>query len=378
MALPWSPTGLLIFLPNFFKDLFALREGKNKKRFWLDAHNAVGVISLPWHIMFAWSSVLLAISFYIIAPFQVLVFEEDLVEMLGPELGVVATPEPSGERAGSLPIAQLLAIAEREMPGMSPTQLRFEHIGDSQGSVVVLGKSHTDTLDPNASVAINSSTGEVLAVANPETASLGGTFYSGLISLHFASYGGYILKWIYFILGLAGAFLFYSGNLLWVESRRKRRGAEQTRGTVFMARLNSGVCIGAMAGISAAFLASRALMSHVDRPDYTEYAYFGVFFLAIAWCYLRPVAAGTRDLLYLCAALTAAIPIADAVFINMPLWRSVAEGQWPLVIVDTLAIALALAFLLLGRGVQARAVNGDPNSVWALPPAKTEPAIATA
>ena len=55
-------TGLLIFLPNFLKDLFIVRPGRNNKRFWRDAHNVVGVVSLPWHVMFAWSSVLLTNS----------------------------------------------------------------------------------------------------------------------------------------------------------------------------------------------------------------------------------------------------------------------------------------------------------------------------
>ena len=45
--------------------------------------------------------------------------------------------------------------------------------------------------------------------------------------LHFGEFGNAWVAWLYFLLGLGGAFLFWSGNLLWVESRRKRRGGEQ-------------------------------------------------------------------------------------------------------------------------------------------------------
>lgn len=44
-------TGLIVLLPTLVKDYFAIRAGKNKKRFWLDAHNVVGITSLPFHII---------------------------------------------------------------------------------------------------------------------------------------------------------------------------------------------------------------------------------------------------------------------------------------------------------------------------------------
>lgn len=44
-------TGLIILLPTLVKDYFAIRQGKNKKRFWLDAHNVIGITSLPFHIL---------------------------------------------------------------------------------------------------------------------------------------------------------------------------------------------------------------------------------------------------------------------------------------------------------------------------------------
>ena len=50
-------SGLIIVLPSLVKDLFALRISPNLKRMWLDAHNVVGVVSLPFHIVIALSAV---------------------------------------------------------------------------------------------------------------------------------------------------------------------------------------------------------------------------------------------------------------------------------------------------------------------------------
>src|SRR3546814_12333043 len=43
------------------------------------------------------------------------------------------------------------------------------------------------------------------------------TFYG----LHTGQYDGATITWAYFVLGFSGAWLFYSGNLLWIETRRK-------------------------------------------------------------------------------------------------------------------------------------------------------------
>lgn len=53
-------SGVIVLLPSLVKDFFALRVGKNLKRMWLDAHNVVGIVSLPFHIVMALSSVVFA------------------------------------------------------------------------------------------------------------------------------------------------------------------------------------------------------------------------------------------------------------------------------------------------------------------------------
>lgn len=359
-------TGLLIFIPNFLKDLLIIRPTKNLKRFWLDTHNVVGVISLPWHFMYAWSSVILAIGIFLLAPFQFLVFTENLVDIINEDLGIVQPKEAADRPAVILPVENLIIAAKEHLPGLNPSELEYHHAGDVNGTTVVSGTfEDRSSLIANASVAISTVTGELVSINDPREATPGSTMFFGLYALHFVSFGGYIAKWVYFFLGLAGAYLFYSGNLLWIESRRKRRQTEQRKDTIFLAKLNSGVCIGCMAGVSAAFLTSRVSMEFASRSELAEYVYYAVFFAAIAWCFIRSVAEGTRDILYACAAFTAAIPIADAVVIKRPIWASVIDGEWHMVSVCVLAAIGAIAFWKMGQGVHRRSIHGDPNSVWA-------------
>ncbi len=53
-------SGVILLLPTLVKDFFALRPGKNCKRFWLDAHNVVGIASLPFHIVISVTVVVFA------------------------------------------------------------------------------------------------------------------------------------------------------------------------------------------------------------------------------------------------------------------------------------------------------------------------------
>ena len=119
------------------------------------------------------------------------------------------------------------------------------------------------------------------------------------------------------------------------------------------------------AAVSAAFLASRILMDLDNRGDVTEWTYYGVFLLAIVWCFIRPVSVGTRDLLCACAVLTAAIPVADAVVLGMPVWRSLALEEWPLACVSVVSLLSAVCFWQMGAAVQKRLKHGGANSVWA-------------
>ena len=126
-----------------------------------------------------------------------------------------------------------------------------------------------------------------------------------------------------------------------------------------------GVCLGCIAGVSAAFLASRGLAELPDRADLTEIAYYAVFFASILWVFAKPVAVGARDLLYLSALLTILIPVFDLLLVGQSIWRNAFTEHWPLLIVDLLALMGALAFWKMGRRVSIRAETGDPNSVWA-------------
>lgn len=360
-------SGVVIYAPGFFKDLFALRIGKNLKRMWRDAHNAIGILSLPFHIMYAWSSAILALGLILLAPFQYMVFDGKLLNLVGADINAAAPPKAAGVAAPLLPVAQVIATIGRAAPEMEVKHIFYREAGDANAQVQAYGDARRGTVSGNAAVVLNASSGQVLRVITPESYSPGTRFLRSLQALHFGNFGHAAVQWMYFVLGIAGAFLFYSGNLLWIESRRKRLNLVQPRSGRLMAQATLGVCLGCVAGVSAMFVLNKlapAAPGHL--PLWEERGYYVVFWLAVAWAFARPPARAAHELLTLCAALTVAIPCAHWIATGVNPLLALMHGDGVTVGVALVSLLAAALYWKMARAVLRRGLHGDPHSVWAL------------
>lgn len=359
-------SGLIIHLPHLLSDTFALRQGRNLKRFWQDAHNVIGVLSLPFHAMYAITGALLTISVLFFAAYNFLVLDNQIQRLLTPMTSLSPEREASGTAAPMLPLDQLIERARREVPAIETGLITFQRYGDDTGVAIVRGLVD-GVLLREAIVTLEADSGEVIDVQQPGARKPYWSAVGGIVAFHYATFGDLALRAMYFVLGLGGAFLFYSGNLLWIESRRKRRQAEQPRVHVWLARATIGVCIGSMLGISALFLSVHLLPEAAQpRPAWEWRVYYASFFAAILWAALRPPARAAIELLWTCAAVTLAIPLANGVVTGDHLLRAALHGEWAVFAVDATAIAMALGFVAMARATARRARRGDPNSVWAM------------
>lgn len=365
-------SGFLIHLPQLLGDLFALRAGRNLKRLWQDAHNAIGVLSLPFHVIFALTGAIFCLSAITLFALNTISFDGKLFGLFAQATATAPATHASGVASAMLPPEQLRARARiaalaEGVTRFDPSYLHYTHYGDRNAVVEVLGLSQ-HTLGTYGTVALSARDGSVLAMHVGDAQDANQLSWSALYALHFGNFGGDTVRWLYFVLGLAGAFLFYSGNLLWVESRRKRRHADQPLRTRVMARATVGVCIGSCLGISGAFGAALACSQlGIDAAVPQRVACYGLFLAACAWACARPVARAAAELLGATAVLTAAVAIADLVG-NAGHWMQPWTPATRAVLgVDLTGIVLAIAFAGLARAALRRGRDGDPHSVWALP-----------
>ncbi|MGB3881101.1 MAG: PepSY-associated TM helix domain-containing protein [Diaphorobacter nitroreducens] len=375
-------SGVVVLLPSLAKDFFALRVGKNTKRMWLDAHNVVGIVSLPFHMVMALSAVVFAYHDQIYALQDGLLHQGRWSQSSArpPALpGAASARDP----ADMLLPSQLVRIARQAAPGFEPTALHYAQVTGPRPLVRVWGK-HPQDIAPRAMggfAAIDPYSGKLLSADYlPGAQSTPNLLISSFFALHMASFGGTAVLWLYFLLGLAGAWLFYSGNLLWVETRRKaqRKGVgtsgalpEQRRDTALMAAATVGVCIGCVAGLSLTLAAAKWLPGRVqDMAAWHVGIYYAVFFASVVWAFFRGAARAAAPLLWLAVACTLAIPASSLLG-----WLAPGAGAWvdgALLGVDITALAGALALAWMARATARRVRSGPLDSVWSAPAVSQE------
>lgn len=368
-------SGVIVLLPSLVKDFFALRVGKNLKRMWLDAHNVVGIVSLPFHLVMALTAAVFA-------------FHDGIYAVQSPLLYGGKSPEAAqaGPRAGAGPGAtvrdparmltpvELLARVRTLSPGFEPTLLQYQKVDTPRALARVWGHDPA-ALSPRARggfVAIDPYSGQVKTTDYlPGQQGNAFTTVSSFFALHFATYGGAPVQWAYFLLGLAGAWLFYSGNLLWIETRRRKLGRdggpppEQRRDVRLMAAATVGVCLGCVCGVSLTIVASKWLHGQVaDLAAWHRGLYYLMFFAALAWAFVRGGARAGVGLLWLASALTLAIPLT-----SLLAWLLPALGLWTHTSMATLGVDVtalfgALALAAMARAAHRRVHGGAQDSVW--------------
>jgi len=376
-------TGLLIHLPNLVRELFALRPGHNLKRLWQDAHNVIGILSLPFHIIFAITGALLCLTMVMLMAFNTVAFDGKLLPAFERMTSALPETAAKGGSAVMLTPAELGARARQAAlasgaANFEPDYMRYAHYGQQGAAAEVRGTS-TKTLGEYGMVSLDAIDGHVLKVQVSGARDANHATYSAIFGLHFGSFGNVSLRWLYFLLGLAGAFLFYSGNLLYIETRRKRRQAEQPMKVRAMATATVGVCIGSCFAISVTFLGNLIGPLFGATPEaIVQPVCFTAFAAAVIWTFWRRPAKAAVDLLWATALVSVAVSVLDMTIHSDRLMRTLAEGRFAVLGVDLVAIAMGVGFAWLGMATRRRAVEGDPCSVWSSKRALVTSATSTA
>lgn len=348
-------SGLIVLLPSLIKDLFRFRFGRNFKRQWLDIHNAVGLFSLPFHVVMAVTTVVFAFHDQIYGTQDVVLYESR-IEALWSRPPVSPHPADTPLLAADAIVARVEAAA----PGFSAHRLAYRRLPNGRWALTVWGEDprYANRAPEGGLLTVDPHDGAILDASYRPGATAGWqpavtTFFA----LHFGSFGGPVIRWNYFALGLAGAFLIYTGNILWVDGRRRRetrKGGRESPTTGAMDRLTIGWMMGVMAGISLMVAAAKWLPAlGVDPAPWTETVFYMGFAACVGWAFLRPRARIGAELFTACAVATVLVPLASLGALAVPpvAWAHGGTAFW----VDLGAGVGAIAFWALARRSGARA-----------------------
>ncbi|KAG1257835.1 hypothetical protein G6F65_015763 [Rhizopus arrhizus] len=215
---------------RIFKDFFTFRVKKGQ-RSWLDAHNAVAVLTLPFQFMIAYTGIVISSAELMPAP----VAAQYGAGMEGTHLYLA---EMQGEvkplRTGTqpaMPKREPMAAQAEALSGQAARAIVINNPEDSSMRIAVYGWNEDRDTFHNISATtgmaeFSGATGELLRT-RPAGGVNGGTpalVRQVMSDLHMARFGGLAIQWLYFICGLAGAAMMGTGAVLPERSGAGRPG----------------------------------------------------------------------------------------------------------------------------------------------------------
>lgn len=369
-------TGLIVLLPTLVKDYFAIRQGKNKKRFWLDAHNVIGITSLPFHILISVTVIVFA-------------FHDLFYDGLGQ---LVAKGKPLFERPAAVQIVEpvppldvekILLQVQQQAQGYEVSSVSFNNLDQPAKASARVSLYSPDQMlrgDNFDVMFFNPYQPAPYSTVNLNTQSSAlDQLIRSMFSLHFGNYGGDFTRWLYLALGMGGAFLFYSGNILWIESRVKRQKnpnlapPAQRKDVQFIANLTIGSCLGTVLGIFMSMLIGR--WAYVLSPElhsinaWFMYIYYAIFIFSLILSFVLGAARALPTLLLFIAVTLLLLPLTSMLALLLPeigLWSSFSYLWW----IDVFSILFAGLCFRFYRQAQARVQSAEVGSIWSVASSK--------
>lgn len=347
---------------RIFKDFFTFRPGKGQ-RSWLDAHNAISVMALPFFLMITYSGLVFALFAYMPAGRTVLygpgssgqlAFANELFERGEHRHTAIGFPSTS--------VATLLHKAESAW-GVGQVQTVIFERHEGEPPEVLLSQVQGQSLDfwNSATLRFNADTGETL----PEEPRAGGNalLTQGVIfNLHEGLFAGIWGRWLYFSAGLLGCAMVGTGLVLWTVKRRKRHLAaghedEEALGVRLVEKLNVATIAGLPLAVAAYFWANRLLsVEMADRAAWELHTLFAVWLGTLFYALARPLARAWVELLWGCFLAYALVPAVNALTTDRHLGRSLPAGDWVFAGFDLSMLALALLFAVMAVKVRRRVI----------------------
>jgi len=314
----------IIIHKKIFKEFFTFRPAKGQ-RSWLDGHNASAVLLLPFHLMITYTGLVIFFLIYMPAAVDALYGGDRQAYFREAQPSRAAEQAPRGEgrsrKSVQAPAAPMLALGEivsraeaHYGPGMIGG-LAVSNPGRADAQVTarpVLG--NRIELTKGEGMVFNGVTGELIKASEPSrTSQLTQRVMAGL---HFAQFGGYSMRWLYFICGLVSCAMIATGLVLYAVKQRK-----QAKANPQFLRVVESLNVAVVAGLSLACVAllwgNRLLPAELaGRGSWELRLFFGIWALSWLHAWLREPLHAWREQLSATAALALALPLLDLTTTN--------------------------------------------------------------
>lgn len=350
-------TGVIVHWKKILSNFYTFNPKLILKRVWTDAHTALGIIGLPFQLMYAITGAYLGLSILILLPANFLYNSdrEKLLEDLRPQLKTYPW----------------IAKTEREIPSVNDfvqaNSNRWEHAtidrltiknygGENMKFQLIVRQPETEHFLAEGRITVNAFTNEIEDVKAPQEEIYTENIQHSVGKLHFGVYGGYPLRAVYFILALITCFVIITGVLIWLEARNrksipiKKRLYTNRVGHIYMA-----ICLSLFPVIAMSFVFIKLLPStyhHQKQPILYAVFFISWLLLSLLLSLLRNNYKVNKITLFSGAILGFAVPIVNGFVSGNWIWITFTDQQYAILVIDVLWILLAITALIVAMKIK--------------------------
>ncbi|EHK66061.1 membrane protein [Achromobacter arsenitoxydans SY8] len=337
---------------RIFKDFFTFRPGRGQ-RAWLDGHNASAVLTLPFQLMIAYTGLAIFYTSYMPGPLRAVYGEQgaarwqaELAERAS-QAGSAALPARPPLDA-SLPARQQLGVllhAAQAALASPARMIMVERPGQPRERISVYGRPDAamairQISSPTGRAVFDGATGAFSSLHLAAGSQPADAAHEVMERLHVASYGGWTIKWLYFICGLAGTLMMATGAVLYTIKRRNKGLGEFGAGTPAFYRIAESLNVAAIAGACLAcivyFHANRFIPAAQPGRDAWEItAFFLAWLASLTHACVRPLQRAWFEQFACAALLCLLLPATNVLTTRQHALAYARAGDWQAAMVES-------------------------------------------
>lgn len=339
---------------KLFTDFFTFRPKRKLRRSSLDLHNVTGAIFLPFHFLIIFSGLVVWAGFYASFPWtlidQVAKTEVSTTYDLADAYSYYPSePEPAGTTAEMLPLSFAIARAEaiwtdRYNQTAKADFIAVHNVGDANARIDVhrfFPKNRSEAF--RDFIRIDGISGDVV---EDREASAVQAVRSWLAGFHHVQFGFWVIRWLYFVGGLAGCVMIGSGFIFWTASRRRKADERDPLKVSFVTAVSIGSTTGLIIATGIFFVINRLLPTEftfleLSRPAIEMRVFFAVWAITFLHSAVRQNNAW-RDQALAIAVISALAIILNWVTTGDHVLVSISEGLWAVAGMDAMLALTAL------------------------------------
>ncbi|WP_439555390.1 PepSY-associated TM helix domain-containing protein [Dyadobacter sp.] len=350
-------TGVLVHWRNIFSKFYGFSVKGTWKQIWTNAHTVFGMIGLPFQLMYAVTGAFYMLSILILLP-VVMVFyggdQKKVFEMIRTSEGIAINANAPA-RTFTPGISAILQDIQQKHPELHFKFLQLKNY-DREDALLTLSMSNDRSFTSDGYISVRLKTGQTELDLLPGKKNYTQSVLFGIAKLHFATFGGFLLKSIYFLLALFTCFVIISGILLWKEARNKKNyTTEQKRFHHRVTMVYLAICFSLFPAVAVLFnseLLIPALKNHVLLVNTTFFVSWLV--LAVISLLFKTEARLTWFNLLAGGAFSILIPFVNGVVTGDWFWKMLDEGNLYVAFTDLFWLVTGITSLALARMMHKR------------------------